>query len=94
MANSLHSREEALELIRSISPAQWAEGILIWSPTRERAVRKERGKRISFQVWPESLANRAMGAITHLRKKFGGELGLEMACKRLETPHPEEGEME
>jgi hypothetical protein len=94
MATSLHSREEALELIRSVSAEQWREGILIWSPTRERAVRKERGKRVSFQVWPESLADRAINAVNYMRKKFGSDLGLVMACRRLETPHPEEGEME
>ena len=94
MTQSVHSREELIALANSISAEQWKEGIVIWNPHREREVRKERGKRVSFQVWPESLANRAIGAITHLRKKFGGELGLEMACKRLETPHPEEGEME
>jgi hypothetical protein len=94
LATSLHSKEEALELLRSVSAEQWREGILIWSPTRERAVRKERGKRVSYQTWPASLADRAINAITHLRKKFGGELGLEMACLRLETPHPSEGEME
>jgi len=94
MATSLHSKEEAIELVKSISPAQWRDGILIWSPTRERQVRKERGKRVSYQTWPTSLADRAINAITFLRKKFGGELGLEMACRRLETAHPEESEQE
>ena len=90
VAVSLHSREEALELIRQISPDQWREGVLIWNPVRERQVRKEKGKRLSFQLWPESLADRAINAITHLKKKFGGEIGLAIACQRLETPHPDE----
>jgi hypothetical protein len=93
MAVSIHSREEAIELVKSFSAEQLREGILIWSPHRERQVRKERGKRLSFQVWPESLANRAINVITHLKKKFGSEIGLEMACLRLETPCQNEGEL-
>jgi len=83
-----------MALIHSFSNEQLREGILIWSPHRERQVRKERGKRVEYQTWPESLANRAINVITHLKKKFGSELGLEMACLRLERPHPSEGEME
>lgn len=93
MATSVHSKEEAMELIRQISNQQWAEGIVIMNPHRERMVRKERGKRLNYQVWPESLADRAINSVTHLRKKFGSEIGLEVACRRLETPNPEEEEM-
>ena len=94
MAASIHSREEAIAFINSVSAEQWREGLLLWSPHRERQVRKEKGKRLSYQTWPESLANRAINVITHLKRRFGGELGLEFACRRLETPHPEEGEVE
>ena len=83
-----------MELIRQLSPAQFAEGVLIWSPHRERQIRKERNKRVSFQVWPESLAERAINAITFLKKRYGAEVGLAIACDRLERPHPSEKEME
>ena len=92
MASVVHSREEALAIISKVSADGWREGIAVWNPHRERAVRRELGKRLSFQVWPESLANRAIGAITYLRKKFGAEIGLEYAVLRLETPHPSEEE--
>jgi hypothetical protein len=93
MAASLHSREEAMELVKSISAAQWREGILIWSPTRERQVRKEKGKRISFREWPPDLAERFVNVTTNLTKRFGTPMGLDVACYRLENaaPHPEEG---
>lgn len=82
-----------MELINSLSAEQLREGVLIWSPHRERQVRREKNKRLSFMLWPESLADRAVNAITHLKKRFGAEIGLEFACRRLETPHPEEEEM-
>ena len=96
MAASLHSKEEALELIRSISPAQWADGIVIWNPTRERSVRKEKGKRISFREWPPDLAERFVNVTTHLKKRFGTPMGFDVACYRLENAaqHPEEKEQE
>lgn len=83
-----------MEIISRISADGWREGIALWSPHRERAVRKEKGKRLSYQTWPASLADRAINVITHLRKTFGSELGLEMACLRLERPHPEEAKQE
>ena len=92
MASVVHSREEAMEIIRSVSAEGWREGIAVWNPHRERAVRKERNKRVCFQLWPASLADRFTNAITHLKKKFGGDLGLEYAVQRLETPHPSEAE--
>lgn len=96
MATSLHSREEALELLRSVSADQWREGILIWSPTRERAVRKEKGKRIIFREWPPDLAERFVNVTTYLKKRFGTPMGFDVACYRLENaaPHPEEKEQE
>lgn len=92
MAQVVHSREEYEALGRDMRPDQWREGIAVWNPHRERAIRKERNKRVSFQVWPASLADRAINAVTYLKKKFGAELGLEFACRRLETPSPEEEE--
>ena len=94
MASVVHSREEALAIISKVSADGWREGIALWSPHRDRQVRRERNKRVCFQLWPASLADRAIGAITFLKKKFGAEVGLEFACKRLERTHPEEGEME
>jgi hypothetical protein len=89
----VHSEAEAMAAVRAISKVQYAEGVVIFNPHRERQVRKEKGKRLSYQTWPASLADRAINAITHLKKKFGGEIGLEVACKRLETPNPEEEEI-
>lgn len=85
-----------MQLIRSISQAQWAEGIVIINPHRERSVRKEKGKRISFREWPADLAERFVNCTTHLKRKFGTPMAFDVAIHRLENgaPHPSEGEME
>lgn len=96
MAAICHSREEYEALGRDVSAAQWAEGLAVFNPKREAAVRREKGKRISFREWPSDLAERFVNTMTHLKRKYGTPMAFDVACHRLEkaAPHPDEGEME